>query len=393
MKNKKTTYLFLLLIFIVGSISPIFLWNVGNNYTYIYRPLIWLMLLGVLYLFIPKKIKPFSFRSRDVREITLIAGLVYILVYYLLGIAIGYAHSPYNRSFLGIIANSWAILGFLIPREIIRNYFIKLSTKKNKILLFVLVTITMTLTDVSYGSVAVSAQNFMGVIEYVVKTFLPLLVLNTFLTYLVSKDNHISSLIYILVIKLVSIITPVFPNNIFFLIVLIDFLVPFFTFIKIENAFNRYKNYGFNLENSTKVKIERFILIIVLIVLLTFTTRLLPYMPTVIVSNSMLPQIKRGDMVIIKRKEYDKIQINDIIEYKLDNVYVVHRIIKIKNTKDGISYITKGDNNRSPDAKPVKEEQITGKVVLNIPSIGYPTILIREFLEHGRGIIVEEGVR
>lgn len=393
MKNKQSIYFYLILVFFLGAITPIFFWNMGNSYILLIRPLIWLFLLLIIYLFLPKRNKPFNFRKIDIREYALIAGLIYVIVYYMLGIAIGYAKSPYDRSFVGIVKNLWMIFGFIVPREIIRNYFIKGSFKKNQNLILILITLIMVLTDVSYANFASMSNSLGGLIEFFIKTFLPLLGLNIFLTYLSTKDNFISSLIYIAIIKIVSVITPVFPNNIFFLLVLIDYLVPLFTFIRIEDLFSRYHRIGFSLESNNHYRIVRLVFIFGLILVLTFTTRLLPIMPTVIMSNSMNPQIKRGDMVIIKRKTDENIKINDIIEYKLDNIYVIHRIINIYNSKEGNIYITKGDNNQTKDSKPVKIGQITGKVVMVVPSVGYPTIWIRDFLENARGIKIEEGVR
>jgi hypothetical protein len=42
------------------------------------------------------------------------------------------------------------------------------------------------------------------------------------------------------------------------------------------------------------------------------------------------------------------------------------------------TYITKGDNNLSPDFNGVLEEQITGVIAFNIPFLGYPSIWISE---------------
>ncbi len=392
MKNKYTIYFFLLLVLLIGSLSPIFLWEAGPNYIYIYRPLIWLILLTILFLFMPKKSKPFSFKSKAVREIILISALIYIIVYYLLGIAVGFSHSPFDRSFLGILKNSWGILSFLLPREIIRNYFVKNSNKKNLVKTCILITLIMVFTDVSYANFSSSISSVIGIIDFTIKTFLPLLVLNSFLTYLAVKDNYISPLIYILIIKLVSIVTPIFPKESFVLEVIIDLLVPLFAFMKLENIFTRKTNFGIHQENTVGQKIEKGAFVLLLIFLLSFTTRMLPIIPTIIVSNSMLPQIKRGDMVVIKRKEYDNIKINDIIEYKIDDIYVIHRIINIIETSNGKKYITKGDNNRLKDARPVSEEQITGKLILNIPKVGYPTIWLRELLEPEKEVNIEKGV-
>lgn len=78
-------------------------------------------------------------------------------------------------------------------------------------------------------------------------------------------------------------------------------------------------------------------------------------------SNSMLPKLKKGDFIIIKKqKEYN---IGDIITYSIsegNNVYyVTHRIIK----KYENEYVTKGDANNKEDNYKVYENVIKGKVI------------------------------
>ena len=94
----------------------------------------------------------------------------------------------------------------------------------------------------------------------------------------------------------------------------------------------------------------------------------------------MYPYIERGDIVIMKKTPFQEIKINDIIEYKLDNISVIHRVLEIKNTRDGKVLITKGDNNQSADSKEVTAEQVHGIIVTNIPKAGYPTLWLKEIV-------------
>lgn len=392
MKKKYNVYILLFIVFLLGTYSQIIFWHLGANYSYVLKPILWLVIGTIVYLFYPKRNAPYNFRKKAIIEYALIAALTYVAIYYSLGIIVGYQYSAYDRSLLGIIKNLWMILAFLIPREIVRNIFVKGTYNRNRTKIFIILTIIMTLTDASYSNYINSISTFAGFIEGTVKTFLPALGLNTFLTYLTYKEGYISSLTYILVIRIIGIIVPVFPREIFFLNIIIEFLIPVFTYIKIENYFNRFRRMGMPIYYEETSMLSKVSLITFLVVLLMFTTRLLPYMPTVILTNSMYPQIKRGDMIISK-KNYEKININDIIEYKQGEIYIIHRVDNIVNTNKGRLYITKGDNNKYKDSLYVMEEQITGRIVATIPKIGFPTIWIREFLEHARGIRIEEGVR
>lgn len=389
MKRNLNVYILLFITFILGSYGQLLFWSLGTTYSYVIKPILWLILLTIVYLFYPKRNASFNFRRKAIIEYSLIAALTFVVFYYSLGLIVGFQHSAYDRSVTGIIKNIWMIFAFLIPREIIRDIFIKGTYKKNRKLIFILLTIIMSLTEIGYSNYLNSTSSIAGLIEVSIKTFLPSLGVNTFLTYLCYKEGYTSSLVYLLVIKLISIVIPIFPNEIFFLNIILEFLIPAFTYVKIEDFFERYRITTF--EKDTSI-ISKICLVGFMVILLMYTTRLLPLMPTVILSNSMYPQIERGDMIISK-KEYKEIKINDIIEYKQGNIYVIHRVVNILNTNNGKLYITKGDNNKYKDSLYVREEQITGVIVATIPKIGYPTIWMREFLESARGIEIEEGVR
>lgn len=113
----------------------------------------------------------------------------------------------------------------------------------------------------------------------------------------------------------------------------------------------------------------------------------------VVVSGSMEPVLYRGDIVIIDTNpDTYGIQNGDIVVYNAVwfNQPVIHRVIKNGTDKNGnLAYITKGDNNPSPDPAPVYPKQVIYKVVnypwsdgpgkasAVIPKIGYITLWIR----------------
>lgn len=88
----------------------------------------------------------------------------------------------------------------------------------------------------------------------------------------------------------------------------------------------------------------------------------------VITTDSMKPTIKVGDIVIIQNVDESKININDVVTYRLTNESerITHRILD--RTEE--IYITKGDNNRLEDKDVIKYENIEGKVIYKIPALG-----------------------
>jgi len=92
----------------------------------------------------------------------------------------------------------------------------------------------------------------------------------------------------------------------------------------------------------------------------------------VVQSESMVPAIKMGSVVMVMPvKEY---KIGDVIAFgpmSKTKAPTSHRIYDIKTTDGVVSYITKGDANKGPDPREVKKEDIIGKILFSVPYIGY----------------------
>ena len=96
-------------------------------------------------------------------------------------------------------------------------------------------------------------------------------------------------------------------------------------------------------------------------------------------SGSMEPEIKTGSIVVVKPvSEY---KIGDIITFNSASkggVPTTHRIIEMKVNEGAPIYITKGDANNAPDTREITEKDIVGKVLLNVPYMGYAVDFARK---------------
>jgi len=91
-----------------------------------------------------------------------------------------------------------------------------------------------------------------------------------------------------------------------------------------------------------------------------------------VVSESMLPTLHVGDLVIVAKGDY---KVGDIVVYMRGNMPIIHRIIEIKNGE----YVIKGDNNAVADPGNVKQIQILGKAIGAAPLLGYPRLVLYWF--------------
>ncbi|KAI5479422.1 signal peptidase, endoplasmic reticulum-type [Pseudohyphozyma bogoriensis] len=104
----------------------------------------------------------------------------------------------------------------------------------------------------------------------------------------------------------------------------------------------------------------------------------------VVLSESMEPAIKRGDLLFLSMPSTSPLQIGDITVYQLPGqaIPIVHRVVEQHSMPDSIEQfiLTKGDNNRLDDVglyngvSHLKRTHLVGKVQGYVPYVGYVTI-------------------
>ena len=93
-----------------------------------------------------------------------------------------------------------------------------------------------------------------------------------------------------------------------------------------------------------------------------------------IVSGSMDPDLKVGDLAIAEPLDSSQIRSGDIIAFRSPedpDTIITHRVIGIVGSGDSIGFQTKGDANHSPDHFLVPAENLEGKITLHVPYLGY----------------------
>lgn len=118
--------------------------------------------------------------------------------------------------------------------------------------------------------------------------------------------------------------------------------------------------------------------ILIALVLLSMVYKLnrseyiLNFAPLKVLSGSMEPKIKVGDIVLVKKVDPSNIKEGDVITYKIkNNIYVTHRVVEVVKNHNSTYFITKGDANNIIDSEQVVAENLVGKVFLRIPKLGY----------------------
>ncbi len=94
------------------------------------------------------------------------------------------------------------------------------------------------------------------------------------------------------------------------------------------------------------------------------------YSALIVLSGSMEPTIKIGEVIVIHaQKDY---KIKDILTYREGGILVTHRIVDETET----TYTTRGDANNTDDS-PIKKTQAIGKTIFHIPYLGKAILFVQ----------------
>lgn len=381
MEISKRVVLYFLIIFYIIFSSIIQISNISSFYGTFVNPFVWLLFSLFSYYVMYNEKKRIK-NKVEKKQYVLIIVMIYLLVYFGSGVIFGYSKTPYSHSFLNFIINIWTFVIIIFFQEYTREAL--LSSNKIKWYHYLIVSLIFTIAEINFYRFSDHFVDYETSFKYISSTIIPIIAHNLLFSYLVVVGGKICSYYYRIPIALTNIIIPLFPNLEWFWSATFELILVMAIYIRINfikekdlKIFrNRYKRKKMRL-------VVPFYLLIVLFV--CGVSGILEYQPVAIMSNSMADLITRGDVVVIKKlndKEKMNLQINDIIQYRLDGSTVIHRIVEINKYDKEITFITKGDNNKHNDRKSVSIDQICGKAIFRVPKIGYPSVMINEMFQH-----------
>lgn len=322
------------------------------------------------------------FRWSHFSAIMLLYTSLVTIVYILLGFLDGFGYSPYSMTpwwiMINVIYTSTKVIGI----EFIRVYVIDELLLKSKIAAVLFASfVPWLLMWFPYPvlSLTISTDSMKTLFRYLIPSFAD----SVLSSYVVIYHGVVPSLIYNITPQLFMKLSPVLPRLHWFVESSFRLIVPLLGYAiaasqtRLRGVYMRRNKQEF----SSILKTTRFLALVFLILVLT--QGYLGVKPYVITSNSMVPTIHSGDLVIVCWFCSDY-KIGDIIAYESRWGIIVHRVVEIDREKNLV--ITKGDANREIDPEPVSTRNIIGKVVLWVPIIGYLSKLLNEVVQNGNSL-------
>ncbi|MBR3415228.1 MAG: signal peptidase I [Clostridia bacterium] len=113
------------------------------------------------------------------------------------------------------------------------------------------------------------------------------------------------------------------------------------------------------------------------------------YSPLIVLTDSMLPDIKSGDLIIVKTLEPEEVAVGDVIAFfdpdGTGTSVLTHRVVELTKTDDGRdAWRTKGDANNTEDPTPAPFDNLVGIYKGKINGAGN----VAMFLQSTPGLIV-----
>jgi len=323
------------------------------------------------------------------KRVTIVAALLaifYVIVYMDIGLFTGFGRSPLSFTPVGLMANLILVSLTLLGMEFSRAYIIKSFGERRPFLTIGLVTLLYSFISVSIVGL-LSFSDPLALTRFFGTGLLPVIAVNLLASYLALIGGPVASLAYRAPIMAIMWFSPILPNLSWGIESFLGVMAPTMSFVVINQFIptTTLRRSGIPVENNRfgrnrKSPLRGVMIASILCVLIVWTsTGLLEIQPTTMISGSMRPTMDVGDVAIILDVPADSVQPEDIIQFWQDGEMVIHRVIEVSQEGKEKLFVTKGDANREPDAAPVYPSQVRGKVVFNIPKVGWVAIAIKGF--------------
>lgn len=112
------------------------------------------------------------------------------------------------------------------------------------------------------------------------------------------------------------------------------------------------------------------------------------YLPLIVLTDSMVPEIYSGDLIICHTADAEDIAVDDVIAFfdpaGNGTSIVTHRVLEVINENGELEFRTKGDNNNTEDKMLVPAESLVGVYQTRIAGLGN----VAMFMQSSTGLIV-----
>ena len=279
--------------------------------------------------------------------------------------------------------SKWSIINYIIPyvviiisSEIIRKQILIKQQKKANLIILIAMILLEIIISTNISSIK-TLKDYFTLVSYTIFTAIAN---NVLYNYIVTKyGNYKAVICYRIITSTYMYIIPITPDIDILFRAIIGIVVPYVTYVLLENLYSKRVQIVAVSEKRKEMIICIILCILVSLLIMVVSCRF-RYGTLVIGTGSMTGTINKGDIIIYERYEKEELEIGEIIVFKTENVFVIHRIIDKKSVGEEIRYYTKGDANQQEDKGFRTQKNIVGIVKGKIPYIGKITLLLNDII-------------
>ena len=394
-------YALLLLLFVYIPSVP-FLANFFQQSAWL-LPAYWCLLCMAAILVIPAVHVPGSLRGQELVQGYAWSGAgIYLALCYGTGIVLkSLAASPYDHSPAGIAGNIVPLLLSMAYREYARAYGtgvlfrIQKHRRTQKYLLLALLAVFFACSDISLKR-ALLVQDKKALFLFVVQQIIPALLKSGTLIVLAYHGGWKSALVYSAVPELFLRLFPFLPELPWLAQSVVDMAYPVVFAMWIREVLGREEQQEMDTEEGKGSVLRSFAGMAAAVAFCWFCVGVFPVYPSVVLTGSMEPGIRPGDVVLIrklsKEAEIYELKEEDVINFSREDYTVTHRIKEVLRDEAGnVSFCTQGDNNPAADTDAVPPNHVNGIVVGVVPKAGLGVLMLKGSGEAPEGVMTGGG--
>lgn len=304
-------------------------------------------------------------------------GAVYLLIYYLTGIWLGFEVNVYRLNLENFFKFILPITLIIVSTELMRSVTLAGEDKLCDVLCYISSVIAQVLIcgNIHY---ATSFNRFMDLVGL---TLLPAILANLLYHYTARRYGCYPNIVFRLFSTLYLYLIPYVPAMPDSLFAIYNMAIPGLIYAFVDALYEKKRRYA--LEKKSRIGAALTVVTVVLMIgVILLISNKFRYGALVIATPSMTGELNVGDAAIFEKYNDQIIVEGQVIAFEKEGSVIVHRVVDIEKINNVTRYYTKGDANPDNDAGFVVDSEIVGLVNFKIPYVGYPTVWLRDLFQN-----------